>query len=88
MSEQWYYAKGDQKHGPVTAATFKELAASGQLLPRDLLWKEGMEQWAKAGIGERACFPTHCKQAHRHFHHKREMNHRRYPRLPLLCHYK
>ena len=50
MSEQWYYTKGDQKHGPVTAEKLKELAASGQLQPSDLIWKEGMKQWAKAEL--------------------------------------
>ncbi|MGD0283957.1 MAG: DUF4339 domain-containing protein, partial [Dissulfurispiraceae bacterium] len=50
MSEQWYYTKNDEKHGPVTAERMKELAASGQLHPSDRIWKEGMKEWAKAGV--------------------------------------
>jgi hypothetical protein len=48
MPQEWYYAKGDQKHGPVPAITLKEMATSGQLSPNDLIWKEGMSQWMEA----------------------------------------
>lgn len=49
MSQQWYFSKGDQKQGPVATEQLKELAASGAITPADLVWKDGMAQWAKAG---------------------------------------
>lgn len=48
MSQQWYYAKGGQRLGPVPAEQLKELAASGELLPADLIWRKGMPQWVQA----------------------------------------
>ena len=48
MAGEWYYAKGKQKHGPFTEAQLKELAASGDLLPTDMVWKPGMQAWTKA----------------------------------------
>jgi hypothetical protein len=44
----WYYAKDEQQQGPVTPAQLKSLANSGKLLPTDLVWKEGMADWAPA----------------------------------------
>jgi hypothetical protein len=45
---QWYYARNDQQFGPVSANELKVLADAGRLAPDDLLWREGMEQWATA----------------------------------------
>lgn len=47
MSE-WYYSKNNQQQGPVSEEQLKLLAASGQLQPSNLVWKEGMSQWAEA----------------------------------------
>jgi hypothetical protein len=44
----WYYAAGDEERGPITAAELKTLAQSGQLAAADLVWREGMEDWAPA----------------------------------------
>lgn len=44
----WYYAQGDEEHGPVTAVQLKALAEQGKLRPSDLIWKEGMEDWKPA----------------------------------------
>ena len=44
MSQQWYFSKGGQQHDPVSPEQLKQLAASGQLQPTDLVWKEGMSQ--------------------------------------------
>ena len=44
----WYYARGGEQHGPVTAAQLRAMADAGQLAPDDLLWKEGMADWAPA----------------------------------------
>lgn len=48
MAEQWHYSKDNQQHGPVSAARLKELAASGELAPTDLVWKNGMADWQPA----------------------------------------
>jgi hypothetical protein len=45
---QWFYMKGKQKHGPVNAATLRELAANGALLPTDRIWREGLSGWVSA----------------------------------------
>jgi GYF domain 2 len=48
MSQNWYYAKGDQRQGPVTSDQLRALAKSGALNPTDLVWTEGMTDWEKA----------------------------------------
>lgn len=57
MASQWYYTKSGQRQGPVGSEKLKELAASGQLAPTDLAWKEGMTQWAEASK-IKGLFPT------------------------------
>jgi len=47
-SLEWYYAKENKQHGPVSAAELKQLADRGQLRPSDLVWREGMEEWIAA----------------------------------------
>jgi hypothetical protein len=47
-SLEWYYAKGNKQHGPVSAAELKKLADTGELKPGDLVWRGGMEQWIPA----------------------------------------
>ena len=49
MATEWFYARGDQKQGPVSSAELGQLARSGKLLRTDLIWKEGMSQWRPAG---------------------------------------
>lgn len=44
----WYYAQGDEEHGPVTAVQLRALAEQGKLRPSDLVWKEGMDDWKAA----------------------------------------
>lgn len=48
MVQQWYYAKGDRKIGPITAAELKRLAQNSELLPDDLVWREGLRDWTAA----------------------------------------
>lgn len=48
MEKLWHYAKGGEKHGPITAAQLKELAKTGQLSPDDLVWREDMQEWRQA----------------------------------------
>jgi hypothetical protein len=47
MSE-WHYSSNGQQLGPVTSAQLKQLAGSGQLQASDMVWKDGMADWAPA----------------------------------------
>jgi len=49
MATEWYYTRGTEQMGPVSSEELKQLAASGELGPDDLVWKEGMEDWRPAG---------------------------------------
>ena len=48
MASEWFYEKDGEKLGPVSTDRLKDLAASGQLEPRNLVWKAGMEAWHPA----------------------------------------
>ena len=41
----WHYSVGSEQYGPVTLLELRGLAASGQLRPDDLIWKEGFADW-------------------------------------------
>jgi hypothetical protein len=45
---EWHYTHGDRQAGPIPSAELKQLADAGELLPNDLVWREGMEQWVAA----------------------------------------
>ena len=45
MSDQWYVGRNGQKAGPYSTEQLKRMAAAGQLVPTDLLWKQGLETW-------------------------------------------
>ena len=45
---QWWYGRNDEQHGPVSPAELRRLAAAGAITPQDLVWREGMEEWAPA----------------------------------------
>jgi len=47
---QWYYAHGEEQGGPVSPQDLKRMAGVGELSPDDLVWREGMEDWAEARI--------------------------------------
>ena len=44
----WYYEQQGQRQGPIDGDRLKFLARSGVLTPDDLVWKQGMDGWAKA----------------------------------------
>lgn len=44
----WYYARENKQMGPVSSAELKRLAADGELQPDDLVWREGLTEWAPA----------------------------------------
>lgn len=48
MAQEWYYAQGDRKVGPVSAKGLKHAAADGTLQPMTLVWTEGMKEWKEA----------------------------------------
>jgi len=47
-NQDWHYARGDQRHGPVSAAELKQLATTGRLSPSDLVWKAEWPDWRRA----------------------------------------
>ena len=59
---EWYHARGNKQMGPVSAAELKRLAAAGDLHPDDLVWREGLNEWAPAksvrGLFEDEAKPT------------------------------
>ncbi len=56
MGDEWYYAKNGQQLGPVSTAVITQMASTGQLAPGDLVWREGMPNWAPAHT-VRAIYP-------------------------------
>ena len=47
---EWHYTiDGQPAAAPVSPAQLKQLAASGKLKPTDLVWQDGMLEWAQAG---------------------------------------
>jgi uncharacterized protein DUF4339 len=44
----WYYSSRGQQRGPVKTVQLKELAIAGDLRPDDLVWSDGMANWAAA----------------------------------------
>ncbi|MFN9268207.1 MAG: DUF4339 domain-containing protein, partial [Planctomycetaceae bacterium] len=45
---EWYYAKGDQRTGPLPLARLLKLATAGELRPGDLVWNESLSGWVRA----------------------------------------
>jgi hypothetical protein len=48
MTQAWYYAKNNERHGPVSLADVRRLLASGSLQPTDLVWAEHLPGWVAA----------------------------------------
>jgi hypothetical protein len=45
---EWYYAHDEQQFGPVSTVDLKRLAERGDLVPSDLVWRQGMSDWVQA----------------------------------------
>lgn len=45
----WFYAKGDEQHGPVSTEELRERIKSGSVGQDELVWKEGLAQWTPVG---------------------------------------
>ncbi len=41
----WFYSKHGKQLGPISEEDFSSKCASGEILPTDLVWKEGMSDW-------------------------------------------
>jgi uncharacterized RDD family membrane protein YckC len=46
MASQWHVGRGGQSTGPYSTEQLREMAAAGRISPGDLVWKEGMGEWA------------------------------------------
>jgi len=51
MAIHWYYKREGHCFGPYTAKEFKDLALSGELMPTDLIRRDGMPEfeWVLGG---------------------------------------
>lgn len=45
---EWYLARDGQQHGPISAAEMEKIIELGYLLPTDLVWHQGLEDWKPA----------------------------------------
>jgi hypothetical protein len=48
MAGEWYYSKDGQQFGPVSMEELQQLASSGQVRAKDVVFKAGMANWAPA----------------------------------------
>ena len=46
MASQWHVGRGGQSTGPYSTEQLREMAAAGRISPGDLVWKDGMGEWA------------------------------------------
>jgi serine/threonine protein kinase len=53
----WYYERNQQKTGPFFLAQLKELVSKGQVLPSDLIGRQGAPRWREAGALFADLFP-------------------------------
>jgi len=49
MSDDWYYAVGQDRQGPVGENEIARLARSGEIGPQTWIWRAGMAEWKPAG---------------------------------------
>lgn len=49
MSDTWYYTRSGQQLGPVPFQQLQAMVGAGQLMPADMVWKDGMPDWVQAG---------------------------------------
>ena len=57
MSGQWFITRNNQRYGPYVWEQLIEYAANGNIAPDDLIWGEGMTEWAIA-TSIAGLFPT------------------------------
>lgn len=49
MADDWYYAQGGERQGPVPLGKLVQLARGGWIVPDTLVWRPGMAGWLPAG---------------------------------------
>lgn len=49
MANKWYISKDGQQSGPFSIEQLRGMVGSGRLAAGDMVWTEGMDQWAMAG---------------------------------------
>jgi GYF domain 2 len=52
LTRRFYLARNNQKHGPYPFEQFKQLAATGLVLPTDMVLEEGQSKWQQASSVE------------------------------------
>ena len=45
----WWYAKKQEKTGPVSASDLRHLLQAGEINLSTMIWQEGMESWQPLG---------------------------------------
>ncbi len=45
---EWYLAREGQQHGPINDTELQKVIEFGYLKPTDLVWRQGMADWAPA----------------------------------------
>lgn len=45
---EWFLARDGQQYGPIGDAELARLKGEGQILPTDLLWRDGLDEWQPA----------------------------------------
>ena len=48
IADLWHYSKNGKQFGPIVYTELSHLASANQLLPNDMIWKEGMTNWKPA----------------------------------------
>ena len=49
MAVEWFYELDGFRRGPVASGELKKIADSGAVSPETLIWRDGLEEWVKAG---------------------------------------
>ena len=44
----WYFIQNDRQIGPVELELLQQAVSTGQVLPTDLVWHQGMPEWLPA----------------------------------------
>jgi len=47
---EWYHQSATQKFGPMTLETLSQAVRDGHVRKEDVVWHEGMSDWAPAGM--------------------------------------
>ena len=55
---QWYYSKNSTQLGPVSYAELRAKISSGEILPTDMVWREGMTDWVTVSNALELAFPA------------------------------